>query len=274
MKKSKILPLIFLWICLPPQIVLADGLSRELIEKSGLEVTVMQMPASMASGIQQIEQRGIKVDEKFRAAWDDAAQTVYRADRILAAVEDALQDLTIEERRGLIAYYDTPAGQRIRMLEEQAVSPEVQSAILAYAPKFMSDKANSERMKLYRQIDEATNASNLNTELGMKVAYATAIGMANEGTEGPKLDSAEVAKQIEAQRPQMLQEMQQFMLLVCAYAYRELTVEEIEAYLKFLQAPAAKKFVTITMQSISKELAAQAESFGAELAKNLKRKDI
>jgi hypothetical protein len=71
----------------------------------------------------------------------------------------------------------------------------------------------------------------------------------------------------------MMQQMQQSMLLTSAYTYREMSVAEVNAYVKFLQAPTTKKFTTIVLKSLTEELALQARNFGTEIAKNFKRKD-
>jgi hypothetical protein len=273
MKIPKILAFITLWLGLASQLALADDLSRELIKKAGIEPIVAQIPASMAAGVQQAEQQGLQVDDKFRTAWAKAVKSTFRVERVLEAVEKGLQKLTVEERRGLIAYYDTPAGKRVRTLEEQSAAPEAQAQIVAFAQKFMADPKNGERTKLYQQIDQATNASALSTELVMKISYATAIGMANVTQGAQSVDTVEMEKQVEAQRPQMMQQMQQSMLLTSAYTYREMSVAEVNAYVKFLQAPTTKKFTTIVLKSLTEELALQARNFGTEIAKNFKRKD-
>jgi hypothetical protein len=272
MKVPKILAFITLWLGLASQLALADDLSRELIKKAGIEPIVAQIPDSMAAGVQQAEQQGLQVDDKFRTAWAKAVKSTFRAERVLEAVEKGLQKLTVEERRGLIAYYDTPAGKRVRTLEEQSAVPEAQAQIVAFAQKFMADPKNGERVKLYQQIDQATNASAMATELAMKITYATTIGMVN-AMQGQNANTVELEKNVEAQRPQMMQQMQQSMLLTSAYTYREMSVAEVNAYVKFLQAPTTKKFTTIVLKSLTEELALQARNFGTEIAKNFKRKD-
>lgn len=275
MKSPRIFALLLLCFCMTPASASADtALNRELIKKAGIEAVVVQIPDAMAAGVQQLEQQGIKVDDKFRNAWAKASKTAFRTDRIIEAISKNLEKLTEQERRGLIAYYDTPAGNRIRTLEEKASTAEAQAEIVAYGQKFMADPKNGERVKLYQQIDEATNASAVGTELGMRMAHTTAIGMANATKGSLNVDTALLEKQIEAQRPQMTQQMKQTMLLSSAYTYRDLPVAEIKAYLKFLKAPATQKFTAIVLKSLSNELIAQGRTFATELGKVFKRKDV
>jgi hypothetical protein len=275
MKISRIFALLLLCFCMLPKSASADpAVNRELIKKAGIEAVVIQIPDAMASGVQQIEQQGVKVDDKFRNAWTKASKTAFRTDRMIDAISKSLEKLTDQERRSLIAYYDTPAGKLIRVLEEKASTAEAQAEIAAYAPKFMADPKSAERVKLYQQIDEATNASAVGTELGMRMAHITAIGMANAAKGTLNVDTAQLEKQIESQRPQMAQQMKQTMMLSSAYTYRELSVAEIKAYLKFLKMPATQKFTMIVLKSLSNELIVQGRTFATELGKIFKRKDV
>jgi hypothetical protein len=254
---------------------LADpALDRELIKKAGIESVVMQIPDAMASGVQQIEAQGLKVDDRFRNAWQNASKSAFRPDKTIEAIAKGMEKLTDQERKALIAYYDTPEGKRIRVLEEKAATPDAQAAMQTFAPKFMGDPKNGERVKLYQQIDEATKASAVGTELGMRIAQATAVGMANATQGAQNVDTALLEKQIEAQRPQMAQQMKQTMLLSSAYAYRELSVAEIKAYVKFLKTPATQKFNAIVLKALSNSLIAQARTFSTDFAKVFKRKDV
>lgn len=275
MKITRFFAFLLLCFYISPPFAAADpALNRELIKKAGIEAVVMQIPDAMASAVQQMEQQGTKVDDKFRSGWVKASKTAFRADRIIDAIAKSLEKLTDEERRGVIAYYDTPAGKRIRALEEKASTAEAQAEIAAYAQKFMADAKNGERVKLYQQIDEATNASAVGTELGMRMAHITAIGMVNAAKGPVNVDTVLLEKQIELQRPQMAQQMKQTMLISSAYTYRELSVAEIKAYLKFLKTPATQKFTRIVLKSLSNQLVAQGRTFATELGKLIKRKDV
>ena len=270
---SKIYALFLIWFGVAPQLAMADSaLNRDLIKRSGIESVVAQIPPAMSASYLQLEQHGVKPDEKFKTAWVNAVKASIRADRIVDAIDKGLQKLTVAERRSVLAFYDTPAGQRIRTLEEKASQPDAQPAIEAFAKTFMADPKNAERLKLYQQIDRATHGSILGTELGLRVAHATALGMAN-ATRGPAtIDQAALEKQVESQRPQIAQQVQQVVLLTSAFTYRDLTVAEIKAYLKFLTTPATQKFSTVVLNSLTNELATQARLFGSELVKNFRRK--
>lgn len=275
MTNAKSFALLLLCFAISPQMASADpALNRELIKKAGIEAVVVQIPGAMASGPQQIEQQGVKLDDRFRNAWAKAVKIAFRPDRTMDAIAKGLQKLTDEERRSLIAYYDTPAGQRVRTLEEKAATPEAQAAMQAFAPKFMADPKNGERVKLYQQIDDATNASAVGTELGMRIAHVTAFGMVNATKGTQNVDTVELQKQIESQRPQVAQQMKQTMLVSSAYTYREMSVAEIKAYVKFLKTPTTQKFTAIVFKAISQELTAQATAFATEFGKIFKRKDV
>lgn len=108
----------------------------------------------------------------------------------------------------------------------------------------------------------------------MNVAVAMAIGMTS-AMEGPKdLDTSAIRAKIEQQRFAISQQLASMTLASFAYAYRDLKTEDLNAYLAFLNSPAAKKFNTGVGKLLGESLTSQSEAFGKELARNLGRKGV
>jgi hypothetical protein len=100
------------------------------------------------------------------------------------------------------------------------------------------------------------------------------IGMAS-ATEGPKnLDTAAIRAQVEKQRFAMTQQIASATLASMAYAYRDLQIQELNAYLTFLNSLAAKKLNAGVGKLLNETLALQSEDFGKRLARNLGRKGV
>ena len=71
-----------------------------------------------------------------------------------------------------------------------------------------------------------------------------------------------------------MQQLASMTLSTFAYTYRDLNVQDLNAYLTFLNSPAAKKFSMGVGKLLNEALALQSEEFGKQLARNLGRKGV
>jgi len=250
--------------------------NKELIEKSGLAGQLKELPGAMKASVEALRQQGAQIDGKFEKAWGEAALTAYGPEKSLPIIDQGLQKLlTADEKKFLLAHYNSPLGRRITELEVKASQPSAQAEIQAFAQKLMADPSkHADRLALYQAIDQTTGATTMVTEISMNVAIAMSMGMVN-AMQGPKVvDTAAVRAEVEKQRFAMTQQIASGTLATMAYAYRDLSIKDLNAYLKVLNAPAAKKFNTGVGKLLNEALALQSEAFGKQLAQNLGRKGV
>ena len=250
--------------------------TQELIEKSGLAGQLKELPGALQGSLGALRQQGAQIDAKFEKAWAEAIPAAYATEKFVAAIDAGLQKLlTAEDTKFLLAHYNSPLGLRITEMEVAAAKPEAQAETQAYAQKLMADPSkHADRLALYQEIDKATGATTMVTEISMNVAVAMAIGMTS-AMEGPKdLDTSAIRAKIEQQRFAISQQLASMTLASFAYAYRDLKTEDLNAYLAFLNSPAAKKFNTGVGKLLGESLTSQSEAFGKELARNLGRKGV
>jgi hypothetical protein len=245
-----------------------------LIEKSGLAGQLKELPGAMQSSVGALRQQGAQVDAKFEKAWADAALAAYGPQKSLPIIDQGLQKLlTADDKKFLLKHYNSPLGRRITELEVKASQPAAQAEAQAYAQKLMADPSkHADRLAIYQAIDKAAGATTMVTEISLNVAIAMSIGMAN-ATQGPKSpDTAAIKAQVEKQRPAMTQQIAGATLASMAYTYRDLQIQDLNAYLTFLNSPAAKKLNAGVGKLLNEALASQSQDFGKQLARNLGRK--
>lgn len=250
--------------------------NKELIEKSGLAGQLKELPGAMKASVGTLRQQGAQIDGKFEKAWGEAALTAYGSEKSLPIIDQGLQKLlTADEKKFLLAHYNSPLGRRITELEVKASQPAAQAEIQAFAQKLMADPSkHADRLALYQAIDKTTGATTMVTEISMNVAVAMSMGMVN-AMQGPKIvDTAAVRAEVEKQRFAMTQQIASGTLATMAYAYRDLSIKDLNAYLKVLNSPAAKKFNAGVGKLLNEALALQSEAFGKQLAQNLGRKGV
>jgi hypothetical protein len=264
-------------LCLTPSAFAANPLqNKELIEKSGLAAQLKELPGAMKESVGALKQQGAKVDEKFEKAWGEAALAAYGPEKSMAIMDQGLQKLlTADEKKFLLAHFNSPLGRRITELEVKASQPGAQAEVQAFAQKLMADPSkHADRLALYQAIDKATGATTMVTDMSVTVAVAMSMGMVN-AMQGPKVvDASAIRAEVEKQRLAMTQQIASGQLAVMAYAYRDLPIKDLNAYLKMLNAPAAKKFNAGVGKLLNEALAQQSQEFGKQLAQNLGRKGV
>jgi hypothetical protein len=264
-------------LCLTPSAFAANPLqNKELIEKSSLAAQLNELPGAMKESVGALKQQGAQVDAKFEKAWGEAALAAYSPEKSLAIIDQGLQKLlTADEKKFLLAHYNSPLGRRITELEVKASQLNAQAEIQAFAQKLMADPSkHADRLALYQAIDKVTGATTMGTEMVMNVAVATSMGMVN-AMQGPKVvDASAIRAEAEKQRLVMTQQVASGTLATMAYAYRDLPIKDLNAYLKMLNAPAAKKFNAGVGKLLNEALAQQSQEFGKQLAQNLGRKGV
>ncbi|WP_088348239.1 MULTISPECIES: DUF2059 domain-containing protein [Rhodomicrobium] len=249
--------------------------NQELIDKSGLAATLKELPGAMQSSVGAMRQQGMQIDQKFEKAWTDAARTAFGPEQSLAIIDQGLQKLlTPEDKAALLQHYNSPLGRRISALEVKAAQPGEQAKAQAYAQTLLADPGkNADRLALYRAIDKASGATATVTNISINIATAMTTGMAS-ATPGPKVDTGAIRAQIEKQRSAMSQKLAAATLASMAYTYRDLSAQDLTAYLAFLNSPAGKTLNAGVGTLLNQALALQSEDFGRQLAKNLGRKGV
>ena len=241
--------------------------NQELLEKSGIVHQVIALPAVMASGIDLARQQGTAINEKFAKAWRDVTPVAYRAEIILHAMDQGLQKLlTAEDKKQLLAYYNSPLGKRTSELEKAASDPRIQTEIAAFAQK---PAAFADRVALYKQLDEAVGGTETQVAMLTNMSLAIQVGMFT-ASQGPgKVNVDALKAELEKNRPALAKQLEGQIVASFAYIYRSLSKEEINAYLKVIKSPAGQKFNRGGAKILSDAMTTQAKELGQLLFKAL-----
>ena len=221
--------------------------NKELIEKSGLAGQLKELPGAMKASVEALRQQGAQIDGKIRESLGRGC-----ADRLM--VQRSLCRSSIKAYRSFLRPMKKMSFcWRITIRPWAVASPNwkskrhslpAQAEIQAFAQKLMADPSkHADRLALYQAIDQTTGAMTMVTEISMNVAIAMSMGMVN-AMQGPKVvDTAAVRAEVEKQRFAMTQQIASGTLATMAYAYRDSSIKDLNAYLKVPHMPpAAKKF--------------------------------
>ena len=237
--------------------------NAELLEKSGLVHAVSGIPDAMLSLAERAPQTNPNLDPKFLQAWRTTTPIAYNADKILHIIDEGLEkELTAEDKRDLIAYYNSPLGRRTTELENAAANADAQIQEYAKNPEAYAD-----RLPLYRELDSESGASGISTTIveNMGVALQVGVFSAMNASFDIKALKTEAASEHDAH----MKQAEQAVLPMFAFTYRSLSTDEVKGYITFLKTPAAKKFVKAVGSLLNDALTTQANELGQLVIKNL-----
>lgn len=253
-KKSPAVPtltILKIWFCFAAGLLSINSHAAEftpqaLIEKSGLGVHLDFMPRSlkiamghaMKSGTLKLSTEQIhKVHAAFDHAYAPAKLREMVSERIPARI-------TSETGVRIIAFLESPLGKRIVERESRLAQPRIQAEIQENASRLIADAGqNATRLALYSSLNQAMGESQraVQTYIGSSLAMSAAILAVTPDAPG-KPTLGEIKKSLDSQMLTITAAMAQAILSNNAYAYQDLSEEELKGYLQFALSPEGKVY--------------------------------
>jgi hypothetical protein len=224
------------------------------------------------------EQQGLPVPATFLSAWKQTANDVFVAtemhDALARSFEGKFTDIEMAE---LATFFRSDFGKRITGVESavQELSAEDQLAARDEGIMLLEDMpADARRSVQLDEILELVSAEVGRAMLGQAMR-AMLMSMAVAGATG---DIVVPWEEIDAQLAQILPgveaEVAMTQRAIIAYAYQEISDEDMETYLQFLRTDASRKFYAVLGLNVGLIMEKTMIEFGQELARRLNRVNV
>ena len=244
----------------PQQLAIAD-----LMRATALDVVFSQFAATIASSARSED---ISRDKIFLEHWEAIALTVFDAEQLHRRLASALEGkFTTDEQSNLRAFFGSEFGQRMTRLEREAalLPPSAQLAAIARGEKLLAT-ASAIRSTQVDRLMELVSAEISSAMVGQSVR-ALLLGLSVSHQQGEiTVPWQEIDAQVEAMMPAMMADVGRTQRAMMAYAYRDLTDEELDRYVEFLATPAAQKFYAVAAYAVGRIVAGGMAEFGTALA--------
>lgn len=221
-----------------------DKVIDDLMEISGLNHQIEQLPAMINAGVQQGRNNGM--DEDTFAKVSTAVGETHTAQAFAEKFKNGLQKNYDQERfAALLEMQRSPFAQKITQLEKEASTPEAMQQMQAYATTLEKNPPSPTRLALVERLDKATAATSAALNIQLQTTQ-TMIAVLD-----PLLPPEQRMKP--GQKDEMLWQMQlqgrpmmqQFIGLHMLYAYRSLPDKELEQYIALHETDLGKWFVDL-----------------------------
>lgn len=219
---------------------------RALMEKSGANAALDHIPENMKRSIDEtLKKMPKRPDAEQLRRLHAVIDKAYAPEKTKAMLFQRLAEkISPELGAKVLVFLDSPLGRRIVEREKRWQEPKVFAEIQANAARLIGELGgNTTRLALYQSLDQALeltpNAVKSFISTAMAVNAALLSGQF-EMQNRPTL--ADIQKNLESQQLAIASAMSQTMLSSMAYAYRNLSEADLNAYLQFALSPEGKAF--------------------------------
>lgn len=251
----------------PPPSPVADSRSGgqvsqldELMEKSGTNTQVSQIPANvLASADQQIG-----ADVPNAGAIRTALIQAFNPGDLRADTRTHLEGaLSGDEIAQVLAWLNSDLGQRITALEKTNSAPEAQKAIAEQYPQLAE---NQNRVAMVQALDKAIQGTESTVAIVLTVQRSLMSAIV-AGLPEERRMSQEQLDALLAQGRETMESQYRF-LVEAAYLhnYQELTDAELQTYIDFANSPVARRYHQALAESLQAALAKASTKAGSAIA--------
>ncbi|MDI9244771.1 DUF2059 domain-containing protein [Marinobacter sp. CHS3-4] len=249
--------------------VQASTLAKSVLEASPVDDIVATYPDMMSEGVRQGLSQSGRLDPMMVSTIVTVVRGAFQSANIEnKLVADLSASLSEEQLNSVGQWYRTPLAERISRAEIKASSTDAWLSIQQGAPELQAEYRGSERAQLFTRYDKAARAteSAVDTTVAVQLGLATAMA-AFQGGKGPGFDQME--QMIESQRDQVRAMVAQQVYDIYLYTYQDLSNDELNEYIRFLESDAGTRFTRVVTAGIQDAITRPVKSVGRQLARFL-----
>ena len=265
---SQVKTALCLLLCLPG-FAQASPLAESTLKASPVDDILAQYPAIISEGVRRgLSQSGITEPMVVTTVAAVVRNAFSATDMQSELVSDLSVSMSDQQLRTVRGWYQTPLAEKIVEAEIEASGPETWQKIENGAANFRARFKGSERAVLFSRYDRAALAteSAVNTTVAVQLGLASAIS----ALQGSGASGSEKLKQtIESQREQTHQVVSRQVYDMYLYTYRDLSADELEDYIGFLETDAGATFTRVVTASIQNSITTPVATVGRQLARFL-----
>lgn len=236
---------------------------REINSINGFDQAVQQYRPMVAKAIDNIP--GQK-PEPLVDGWQHAVSATFDPTTMIPEIEALMSPkLSQSDLTTLFAFYDSDFGRKISALEvaaqaRQARGERLEEGAAIYATLAEKDP---ERLALYTRLIDGLQAVDVGEATALNVTYAMVSGMMGAAKQ-PATDD-QIAAIVKNATPTLREAVEEACRSSTAYAYRDLSIEDLRRYVEFLETPEGRRYYAVGMNSLGKVVTSEALKFGHSL---------
>jgi hypothetical protein len=213
---------------------------QKLMELSGLNKQIAELPAGIEAGIAQEKQRNPSIPDAQLREVQQAIEKGFQPSVILNSIKAQLKnDLSERDAKYLLAWYESDLGKRITKAEQAASTGESLREMMTNSQRYLADK---NRVWMAKRLDFLMGATDKMVQMQMNTSLAVFSSLSTALNPGQPANIEAFKSQLSSQEPQIRANAEQFMVLSLVYPYKDIDLSNLKQYADFLQHPIGTRF--------------------------------
>lgn len=240
------------------------NLIRESIVLSGMDHFIKTFP----SNIDMLSQQGTfssgnpEIDNKAIRIIKNSFDPVSARKKLVWYCKKNMNNQMLGE---VLPWLRSSVARKITQAENDALSPESQTGLLVYAQNMQQNQPPQERVVIIEEFMEAAEMVDSAINIAMELFESITVSMNLAFPEENQIDRSRIRSLIERIRPTIEKQMEQNIRISTYYTYRNISNEDIGAYIAFLNSESGSQFNKIGTQAISHVLVDYFSEVGKKL---------
>jgi hypothetical protein len=230
-----------------------------LLERSGLKVQLESLSAGVR--VQFLLGQG-RLSGEDRLIIDRIVSQRFSAGALYARMRlEFEKNLESAKLAKALEWYDSPLGKRITGLELASLIPDGGQGLDSE-----NDRPSERRLDLIRRLDAGGGASDTTVDVTMSIVGSLTRAFQPALPAVARLSRGQLDHELTRVRNQTLERIRRACLLNMLSAYRDLTDDELEQYVRFVESEGGQWYMSVMNGTLLIAVDAAAEATAAELA--------
>jgi len=230
-----------------------------LLERSGLKVQLESLSAGVR--VQFLLGQG-RLSGEDRLTIDRIVSQRFSAGSLYARMRlEFEKNLESARLAKALEWYDSPLGKRITGLELASLIPDG-----GPAPDFENVRPSERRLDLLRRLDSGGGASDTTVDVTMAIVGSLTRAFQPALPAVARLSRGQLEHELTQVRNLTLERIRRACLLNMLSAYRDLTDDELEQYVRFVESEGGQWYMSVMNGTLLIAVDAAAEATATELA--------
>ncbi|MEW5965304.1 MAG: DUF2059 domain-containing protein [Pseudomonadota bacterium] len=249
------------------------ALVARLLEKArlGAAIEAWQEMLLSADSVPECDCDDDAQRQRFGEAWRTAVTAAFDARGIVAEFEAGYAAaFTTSELGELLAFFETPLGQKVGAIEREAIESEVSEAeaLAGMVASMQALEAAPERKIVLKQLTARMGGEEAMVEMFVNLGVGAALGAAAATPAGrPRVDEATIVAGVEQGREELRKTLASAVIAQNAWMYRSLSLGELKQYDELYATPLWRRSTALSIVLFNRAMRRQALAIGARFAR-------
>jgi len=242
-----------------------DRIVQELMEKSGIQEQVRQIPLSFQYSFRQ-NSRLKQLPNEYYKPIEDAISEAFDPQIILRKIEQRLnKNLSEKEIEKTLEWLNSVLGMKITELEKESAKPGAMQDQASNMQALLNDPDAPERLKFIQRIEKATRSTDIGTDLVLNMQISLLLALNSLAQPELQKTYEEIAAIVNTQRNAVKEALSQQAISGFLYTYRDLSNAEFEQYITFIESDTGRKYHDVSLNALSDALIAACQKYAEHL---------